>query len=777
MSALAPKPFTLQSPEHIAQEYGGNKQKIAQAVQMGIVDPTSGLMAGMFIDRMRSAQAQEQAPQQTVAQQVLGPRPSQMPPQGGLGGLPPGGPKGGPPGAPPMQMASAAPPPAGPAPQGPVGMAGGGLTTLPVPDYMFDEHTFAGGGIVAFAKGDRVYGGGRVPGAPEVSDEQKAEYRAYALKKATAMGLDPSQVDRIFTLESHYDPYAKSGKGNAPTGIGQLTTQMGESLGLIDKDNKQDKRTDPYASIDASLQHLQTLNKKYNGDPTLVAVAYNQGETVLNKNLKANNGALDLNNFIGYNGKPTVEPFNYVKRVVTPQTQMASNEPPAPTAAQIAQSVLPGIPSAKAAAPTLPEFRNPQGAQLSAPQFTIADRAAAPTLPEFRNPQGAQLSAPQFTIADRGVAPSRADTALAALSALNPVGTAQAGELPKPKPPQAEPKPHGPWPDAMENPAYNPMVAPTIMPGTIDPGQKLSNSEVLKRAAGSTLGAGIIDYFGGLGNVAMTPYKAVAGSVNAADRFLNMPRGYNDVAPEAPLTPSKLKSTNYSRENDPMLKHMLGDNTPAPVAAPAPVAPPAPAKETAEEAMARILAANKKENFWNTMAQAGFGMMAGTSPNAMTNIGAGLSAAMPGMSAANRADQELAQTGAYQNKMLEAQQNTDNKVTIENYFQQLKAQDAAAGKHTPDVILRGRATQQAQEGRNPNASLSAMGGVSTALIKAQQDLQMLQQVGTATPQQLADAQATIDNLQRSQRTLSGVGGGGLGGADLGVQDYSSYLSQ
>jgi len=35
-------------------------------------------------------------------------------------------------------------------------MAEGGLTSLPVPDYMFDEHTFAGGGIVAFATGDEV---------------------------------------------------------------------------------------------------------------------------------------------------------------------------------------------------------------------------------------------------------------------------------------------------------------------------------------------------------------------------------------------------------------------------------------------------------------------------------------------------------------------------------------------------------------------------------------------------------------------------------------------
>jgi hypothetical protein len=321
----------------------------------------------------------------------------------------------------------------------------------------------------------------------------------------------------------------------------------------------------------------------------------------------------------------------------------------------------------------------------------------------------------------------------------------------------------------MENPAYNPMVAPTIMPSTIDPGQKLSNSEVLKRAAGSALGAGVVDYWHGLGNLAMTPYKAIAGGVNAADRFLNMPRGYNDVAPEAPGKPGAVNRTAsghpYIMGSDPAREAALAGNPPAPA--------PAPAKETAEEAMARILAANKKENFWNTMAQAGFGMMAGTSPNALTNIGAGLSAAMPGMSAANRADQEmalkqqeLAQTGAYQNKMLEAQQNTDTKVTIENYFQQLKAQDAAAGKHTPDVILRGRATQQAQEGRNPYASLSAMGGVSTALIKAQQDLQLLIQSGTATPQQLANAQTTIDNLQRSQGTLSGVGGGGLGGANL-----------
>jgi hypothetical protein len=99
--------YELQSPKDIAMEYGGNKQKIAQATQMGLIDPTSAVLAGMFIDRMRSAQQEEMAPQQTVAQQVMAP---QMPP------------------------------------------TEAGVAALPVPDEMVPSE-FAGGGIVAFAKG------------------------------------------------------------------------------------------------------------------------------------------------------------------------------------------------------------------------------------------------------------------------------------------------------------------------------------------------------------------------------------------------------------------------------------------------------------------------------------------------------------------------------------------------------------------------------------------------------------------------------------------------
>ena len=101
------QPFSLQAPEAIAKKYGGNKQKIAQAAQNGLLDPTAAVMAGMFIDRMRSAQTTEQGPQPTVAQQVLSPQPAPPPAApAGLGAIAPGA---APPMAPPM--GGGAPPP------------------------------------------------------------------------------------------------------------------------------------------------------------------------------------------------------------------------------------------------------------------------------------------------------------------------------------------------------------------------------------------------------------------------------------------------------------------------------------------------------------------------------------------------------------------------------------------------------------------------------------------------------------------------------------------
>lgn len=146
------KPFSIQSPENIAKEYGGNKQRIAQAMQLGIIDPTAGVLAGMFIDQMRGAQMQEGANPPTVAQQVMGGAPPAppvpTPPAGGLGATPQA--------APPMAPMT----PPVPAPEGaPMGMADGGLVGIPVPETMFDEPDnggYAGGGLVAFADGGGI---------------------------------------------------------------------------------------------------------------------------------------------------------------------------------------------------------------------------------------------------------------------------------------------------------------------------------------------------------------------------------------------------------------------------------------------------------------------------------------------------------------------------------------------------------------------------------------------------------------------------------------------
>lgn len=153
------KPFSIQAPENIAKEYAGNKQRIAEAARMGVIDPTAAVLAGMFIDRMRSAQSQEGLNPPTVAQQVMGGAPPAPPapslPAGGLGASPPAAPPMAPPMGMPPEMGMAPPMPEAP----PMGMADGGLAVLPVPDTMFDEPDnggYAGGGIVAFADGGGI---------------------------------------------------------------------------------------------------------------------------------------------------------------------------------------------------------------------------------------------------------------------------------------------------------------------------------------------------------------------------------------------------------------------------------------------------------------------------------------------------------------------------------------------------------------------------------------------------------------------------------------------
>jgi hypothetical protein len=140
--------YKIRSPIDIWMAYGGDQQRIAQAMQLGVIKPEEGVLAVMEGKR----RPPPQVAQGTVAQQVMGvipPAPSSTNPMAAAMGAPAPQP------APAMQAPMGAPPE-----MAMPGMAMGGLANLSVPDAMFDEPDiggygdgYSGGGLVAFARG------------------------------------------------------------------------------------------------------------------------------------------------------------------------------------------------------------------------------------------------------------------------------------------------------------------------------------------------------------------------------------------------------------------------------------------------------------------------------------------------------------------------------------------------------------------------------------------------------------------------------------------------
>ena len=235
--------FDMMQPETIAKEYGGSKQKIALAMQQGLVDPTAGTLAGMFIDRMRSRDMLGQGAPPTVVQQVFAPPQQQQqgaPPQpGGPGAMPPQQGMGGPPtgmGGPPPEGAMIAPPMQG-------------LTDLPVPDQMFgaEQPSMAGGGLVAFA------GGG-------------------------------STIERMVPItsysESRNNPNAVSHKG--AKGLMQIMPATGRDPGYgVDAwdGSKED-------NLRFGTDYLNAMMNEFGGDPAKAWAAYNAGPDATQKAIK-----------------------------------------------------------------------------------------------------------------------------------------------------------------------------------------------------------------------------------------------------------------------------------------------------------------------------------------------------------------------------------------------------------------------------------------------------------------------------------------------------------
>ena len=203
------KPFSLQSPQDIATDYGGDKRKIAAAMQQGIVDPTAGTLAGMFIDRMRSSAQVEQGAPQTVAEQTFSPKPQQ--PQAGLGAMPQGQPQQQQqpqPGRPQAMTSSR------------VGMARGGLLSMSVPDNMF---SYAGGGIVSFNEGTGpetgpISGGGIELLKQQISDAYRAGDTEKAKQLIVELGQRTGQEPRTL-MQKMLGEYGPTPTGDMSTGI------------------------------------------------------------------------------------------------------------------------------------------------------------------------------------------------------------------------------------------------------------------------------------------------------------------------------------------------------------------------------------------------------------------------------------------------------------------------------------------------------------------------------------------------------------------------------
>lgn len=276
----------------------------------------------------------------------------------------------------------------------------------------------ADGGIAGYKEG----------GVPQAEREK---YRAYALRKARELGLDPKFVDAIFQIESGYNPAAKSKTG--PVGIGQLAKNTGLAKGL-----KPEERKDPYKNMDAAMSLMQDFFKKYK-DPAKVAIAYNQGEGVLNDHLKQNKGRLvpeKLHENVRTRNKQ--EPLNYLKKLnnyipisaaaaadVVPRGEFKPSEPSGAPAAR-GVTPLPALPKEPTAAPA----PAPAATAAPTPDLRFKDVPGHPDAIEYERQLKAGRPPERSYLAQRGRELLGApEAALSALTgAISPLtGTLYAG--------------------------------------------------------------------------------------------------------------------------------------------------------------------------------------------------------------------------------------------------------------------------------------------------------------------------------------------------------------
>jgi len=102
-----------------------------------------------------------------------------------------------------------------------------------------------------------------------VGKPQPQRYAPQFRSAAKKYDLDDAWLRAIAHAESGFDAKAMSPKG--ARGVMQLMPETARSYGVTDAYS-------PTQSIDAGARHLRTLLRRYEGDLTLAAAAYNAGE-------------------------------------------------------------------------------------------------------------------------------------------------------------------------------------------------------------------------------------------------------------------------------------------------------------------------------------------------------------------------------------------------------------------------------------------------------------------------------------------------------------------
>jgi len=117
----------------------------------------------------------------------------------------------------------------------------------------------------------RTYVPAPVPRAPSQASRPKAASRWSPLidQVAAEHGMDARLLHAIVTVESAYDPRARSHAG--ALGLMQVIPATGKRFGANDL-------FDPLQNLRAGTAYLAWLKRRFGGDLTLMLAAYNAGE-------------------------------------------------------------------------------------------------------------------------------------------------------------------------------------------------------------------------------------------------------------------------------------------------------------------------------------------------------------------------------------------------------------------------------------------------------------------------------------------------------------------